>query len=91
MRSLLYQLGYDSLIYMRMLNISISDAEYANFGISNNVLSFSDFVDIVSKKLMRENLEAAISAAEASGISTLTMDDITAEVLALRQNAKSNN
>ncbi|MCL2206430.1 MAG: hypothetical protein FWB82_07950 [Treponema sp.] len=76
---------------MRMLNISISDAEYAAFGITNNVLSFSDFVDIVSKKLMRENLEAAISAAEISGLSALTMDDITAEVQALRQNAESNN
>ena len=75
---------------MRMLNVSISDAEYANFGITNNVLSFSDFVDIVSKKLMRENLEAAISAAEASGLSAMTMDDITAEVRALRQHAKNN-
>jgi hypothetical protein len=74
-----------------MLNISISDAEYATFGITNNVLSFSDFVDIVSKKLMRENLEEAISAAEISGLSALTMDDITAEVQALRQNAESNN
>jgi len=76
---------------MRMSNISISDAEYSTFGITNNVLSFSDFVDIVSKKLMRENLEAAISAAEVSGLSALTMDDITAEVQALRQSAKSNN
>ncbi|MCL2233519.1 MAG: hypothetical protein FWB99_10645 [Treponema sp.] len=74
-----------------MSNISISDAEYSTFGITNNVLSFSDFVDIVSKKLMRENLEAAISAAEVSGLSALTMDDITAEVQALRQSAKSNN
>ena len=76
---------------MRMLNISISDAEYAAFGITNNVLSFSDFVDIVSKKLMKESMEAAISAAETSGLPTLTMEDITAEVQALRQNAKSNN
>jgi hypothetical protein len=76
---------------MRMLNISISDAECANFGITNNVLSFPDFVDIVSKKLMRENMEAAITVAEASGLSTMTMEDITAEVQALRKNAKSNN
>ena len=76
---------------MRMLSISISDAEYASFGITDNVLPFSDFVDIVSKKLMRENMEAAVSAAAASGLSIMTMDDITAEVQALRQNAKSSN
>ena len=33
--------------------------------------------------------EAAISAAEASGLSTLTMEDITAEVQAFRQNANT--
>ena len=76
---------------MRLLNISISDAEYANFGITNNVLSFSDFVDIVSKKLMRESMDAVVNAAETCGLSAMTMDDITAEVQSLRQNAKSNN
>ena len=76
---------------MKTLNIAISDIEYAKFGITGNVLSFSDFVDMVSKELMRENLKAAVSAAEASGLSPMTMEAITTEVQAARQNAKSNN
>ena len=76
---------------MKTLSVAISDLEYAKFGINGNVLSFSDFVDMVSKELMRENLKAALSAAETSGLSTMTMEDITTEVQAIRQNAKNNN
>jgi len=76
---------------MKTLNIAISDVEYAKFGITNNVLSFSDFVDIVSRELMRENMEAAVKAADAYGLSSMKMEDITSEVQAVRQNAKNNN
>ena len=74
---------------MKTLNITISDVEYTKFGISDNVLSFSDFVDIISKELMRENLETAIKSAETSGLSSMTTEDITTEVQAVRQNAKN--
>jgi hypothetical protein len=76
---------------MKTLNIAISDVEYTKFGIKNNILSFSDFVDLVSKELMRENMETAVNSAEACGLSTMTMEEITKEVQAVRQNAKSNN
>jgi len=76
---------------MKTLSIAISDVEYAKFGITGNVLSFSDFVDMVSKELMRGNLKAAVSAAEASGLSSMTMEAITTEVQAVRQNEKNNN
>ena len=42
----------------------------------------------VSKELMRENVEAAVLAADSSGLSTMTMEAITKEVQAVRQNAK---
>jgi hypothetical protein len=74
---------------VKTLNVAMSDAEYTKFGITNNVLSFSDFVDIVSKELMRENMEAAITQADICGISSMTMDDITSEVQAVRRNAKN--
>ena len=76
---------------MKTLSIAISDVEYAKFGITGNALSFSDFVDMVSKELMRRNLKAAVSAAEASGLSTMTLEAISTELQAVRQNAKSNN
>jgi len=76
---------------MKTINVAISDVEYTKFGITNNVISFSDFVDIVSKELMRENIKAAITQADSCGISSMTMDDITSEVQAVRSNAKNNN
>ena len=76
---------------MKTLNIAISDVEYSKFGITSNILSFSDFVDLVSKELMRENLKTTIAAADKYGISSMSMEDITTEVQAVRQNAKSNN
>ena len=76
---------------MRTLNVAISDVEYSKFGITSNILSFSDFVDIVSKQLMKENLKAAVTTADICGISSMSMDDITTEFQAVRQNAKSNN
>jgi hypothetical protein len=76
---------------MKMLSIAISDVEYNKFGIINNVLSFSDFVDMVSKELMRENMEATITQADMCGISSMTMEDISTEVQAVRRNAKNYN
>jgi hypothetical protein len=76
---------------MKTLNVAISDVEYTKFGITNNVLSFSDFVDIVSKELIRENMKAAITEADSCGISSITMEDITSEVQAVRRNAENYN
>ena len=76
---------------MKTLSIAISDLEYAKFGITNNILSFSEFIDIVSKELMRENLRSATDAAQTCGLSSMTIEEITTEVKAVRQNAKSHN
>jgi hypothetical protein len=71
------------------MNISISDIEYDKFGFKNSDLDFSEFVDTVSKELMRQNLNDCISLAEKYGISSMTMDEITAEVHAVRENEKN--
>jgi len=83
--------GYAIIQCMKTLNVAISDIEYTKFGITNNVLSFSDFVDMVSKELMRENMEAAITQADICGISSMSMEDISTEVQAVRCNAQNHN
>ena len=74
---------------MRTLNVAISDLEYGKFGFPSEHLSFTDFVDIVNKELMRQNLTRCVQAAEKYGLSSMTMDDITKEVKAVRRSAKS--
>jgi predicted CopG family antitoxin len=76
---------------MRTLNISISDLEYSKFGIKTDNLSFSDFIDIVSKELTRQNLNKCLALSENLGISNMTMEEITEEVKAVRRNAKDRN
>ena len=74
---------------MRTLNIAISDLEYGKFGFPGEQLNFKDFIDFISKELMRQNLNRCIEAAEKYGLSSMTMEDITKEVKAVRRNAQS--
>jgi hypothetical protein len=76
---------------MRTLNISISDLELDKFGIKKDKISFSEFVDLVSKELTRQTLNKCVELAEKYGLSKMTMDDITKEVKAVRKNAKTRN
>lgn len=76
---------------MRTLNVSISDIEYNKFGLKEEKLTFTDFIDIVSKELTRQNLSKCLELAEKYGISKMTMDEITNEVKAVRKNAKNRN
>lgn len=75
---------------MKTLNISISDIEYNKFGLQNDKLSFSDFVELISNELSRQNLIRCVELAEKYGLAKLTMDEINKEVKAVRKNAKNN-
>ncbi len=76
---------------MRTLNISISDLEYNKFGIKKEKLSFSDFVDLISKELSKQNLNRSLEMAEKYGLNKLSMADITKEVKSVRKYAKGHN
>lgn len=76
---------------MRTLNVSISDLEYSKFGIKKDNLNFTDFIDLVSKELTRQNLNKCLKLADKYGLSKMTMDEITKEVKAVRSNAKNSN
>jgi len=71
---------------MRTINIDISELEFQKFGFKADRLSFSDFVDIISRELSRQNLAKTVELAERYGISNMTMDEISNEVKAVRNN-----
>jgi len=73
---------------MRTLNISISDVEFSKFGIRKDNLTFIEFVDLISKELIRQNLDKCVALAEQYRLSSMTMDEINDEVKAVR-NAKN--
>ena len=72
---------------MRTLNIDISDLEYQKFGLKADRITFSDFLDMISRELSRQNLAKTAQLAERYGLSGMTMDEISAEVKAVRNNA----
>ena len=76
---------------MRTLNISISDLELDKFGIKKDKISFSEFVDLISKELTKQSLNKSLELAEKYGLAKMTMGEITKEVKAVRKNAKSRN
>lgn len=75
---------------MRTLSVSISDIEYNKFGIKSSNLNFTDFVEIVSKEIMRQNLDKCLELSTKYELSRMTMDEISNEVKAVR-NAKNCN
>ena len=75
---------------MRTLNIDISDLEYSKFGLKDEKLSFSELLDLVSRELAKKALQDSLVLAEKYGLNTMSMDDITKEVKAVRDNAKGN-
>ena len=76
---------------MRTLNVSISDIEYNKFGLKGEQLTFTDFVDMVSKELTRQKLNKCLQLADKYTLSKITMEEITNEVKAVRQDAKNRN
>ena len=76
---------------MRTINVAISDIEYSMFGIPSERVNFTDLIDLVSRQLMRQNLNRSVELAEKYGLSSMTMEEISNEVKAVRQYAKTNN
>ncbi len=76
---------------MRTLNVSISDAEFNQFGLQQNEVTFTNLITLIRRQLMRENLNKCLELAGKYGLSKMTMDEISEEVKAVRRNAKGRN
>ena len=72
---------------MRTLHISISDREYEKFDLKADKFSFSEFVDMISRELSRQNLKKTVELSERYGLSNMTMDDISKEIKTVREDA----
>ncbi len=72
---------------MRTLTIAISESDYTRFDLPGDALMFTDLVNVVSRELTRQNLNKSVELAEKYGLSAMTMDEITAEVNAVRRDA----
>jgi hypothetical protein len=69
---------------MKTLNVSISNIEYDSFGLTKNDLPFSEFLDIIERQLSRQALNRTVQMADLYGLSSINMDEISAEVKSVR-------
>jgi len=70
---------------MRTISIQMSDVEYSAYGLPKNDFYFSEIVDLVERQVAREALRRSVEMAEQNNISAMTMDEINAEINAVRQ------
>jgi hypothetical protein len=73
---------------MRTLIVSISDMEFNNLGIKNENITFTEFIELVRREVMRNNLNNCLALAEKYGLSSMTMNEINEEIKLVR-NAKN--
>lgn len=70
---------------MKTISVQISDLEYSTFGLSKNSFLFSEIVDLIEQQSARQALLRSVEMAERNGLSTMSMDEINAEIKAARQ------
>ena len=70
---------------MRTINIQISDLEYTAFGLYKDQFFFSEFADLMDRQMARRALNRSVELAQKYNLSSMTMNEISAEVGAVRQ------
>jgi hypothetical protein len=62
--------------------------EFNNLGIKNENITFTEFIELVRREVMRNNLNNCLALAEKYGLSSMTMNEINEEIKLVR-NAKN--
>lgn len=73
---------------MKLLNVPIDEFEYAKLGLTSDTISFRDLKEKLNIDYAKEALIQCNDIAERTGLSQLSLDDINAEINAVR-NAKN--
>lgn len=74
---------------MKTLQIQISEADFQRYNLGGMKLKFAELVEKISLEYARKALLECNEIAKQIGLSDMTMDEINAEIKAVR-NAKSN-
>jgi hypothetical protein len=74
---------------MKTINVQLSDSEPDELGLKRNTLPFSELIEIIERKIMKQTMEKSIQLAEKYGLFKMTMEEIVDEIKAHRN--KRNN
>lgn len=73
---------------MGILQVSVTTQDLKRFGLDKSQISFEELLDKISTELARQALYACQDIAERVGLSRMTLEEINAEVKAVRRHAK---
>jgi len=74
---------------MRTLSVSINESDFARLGFKGVNISFSELKEKLSIEYARNALAKCQRIAENSGLSEMTLDEINAEIRAVRSEVKN--
>lgn len=69
---------------MRTLQIKVSESDFQKYNLGSEDIKFTDLVDLISREYARKALLECNAIAEQEGLSKMTMDEINAEIKAVR-------
>ncbi|NUQ24611.1 MAG: hypothetical protein HUU34_11715 [Saprospiraceae bacterium] len=69
---------------MRTVQLKISETDFQKYNFGGGEIKFSDLVELISREYARRALLECNEIAEQVGLSTMTLDEINAEIKAVR-------
>lgn len=69
---------------MQTIKLKISDTDFQRYKFEGQEIKFTDLVDKISLEYARQSLLECNEIAEKAGLSKMTLDDINAEIKAVR-------
>lgn len=73
---------------MRTISITISEQQFLKYGFNTNTLTFEELLQKLKKELALQALKNAQKSASKAGANRMTLENIDAEITAVR-NAKA--
>ena len=70
---------------MKTISVQMSDVEYDTLGLSKDRFYFSEIAGLIEQQRARQALRNCVIIAEQNGLSSMSMDDINAEINGARQ------
>lgn len=74
---------------MQTIQVKISNTDFEKYNFNNKEIKFTDLVNLINKEYAKKALLDCNKIAEKEGLSTITLDEINAEINAVRS-AKTN-
>ena len=74
---------------MRTVQIKVSETDFQRYNLGGDEIKFTDLVEVIKQEYARQALIACNEIAEKVGLSKMTMEEINAEIKAVRD-AKTN-